>query len=689
MKKTLTIVSYSVESVNSYYAQIKSLFSDNIVFKKVYIDSYGSIEYIDSDVILISSYDMFEKIKKYIREDADLIFANRTISKKGLEKILNIPKGTEVVLIDESPEMTANMISVIYQLIGKQINLKSYWSIDKEEIKDKVVIILGQSDYVPKTAKEIINIGNSLLDFNTIIDIGMKFDLMSLLNKQNIANSYKEVETANFGLAEIFSLTNSRQSQLDVLLEVIDDGVIGIDPEGKVFIYNDNAKNIVGLENSEVISKNGLELFPLIPFKDALEKSESAEERIVKINDYDVVVSVSPLVHSERLYGAIAILKKYSDTEKKQHQLRKQLIGKGHKAKYHFSDIIGNSDSIKKCKDIAKRMAKSNSSILITGETGTGKELFAQAIHNYSPRKDYQFVAVNCGAFPESLLESELFGYEEGAFTGARKGGKPGLFELAHNGTIFLDEITEMPMNLQVKLLRVLQEREIVRVGGDRIINVDIRVIAATNKNIREMVNRGEFRKDLYYRLNVLPLNIPPLVERKGDILYIFNKLKKEFNNDFTLTEKAKEMLLNYSWDGNVRELRNYVEYFVNLGKKVIDVEDIPFYYEKSIDNEIVDAKHSEMLMEFLETAGNDIRKYIFVLEVLEKAYINKTRVGRRTIYQSIKAKGIFISEQEIRRILNDLEKLSIVNITKGRSGTIITDEGRSLLKYLEGEQMG
>lgn len=686
MKKTLTIVSYSVESVNSYYAQIKSLFSDNIIVKKVYIDSYGSIENIDSDVILISSYDMFEKIKKNIREDTDLIFANRTISKKGLEKIMNIPKGTEVVLIDESPEMTAKMISVIYQLIGKQVNLKSYWSIDKEEIKDKTVIILGQSDYVPKTAKEIINIGNSLLDFNTIIDIGMKFDLMSLLNKQNIANSYKEVETANFGLAEIFSLTNSRESQLDVLLEVIDAGVIGIDPEGKVFIYNDNAKKIVGLENSEVIDKNGLKLFPLISFKDALEKLESIEERIVEINDYDVVVSVSPLIHSERLYGAIAILRKYSDTEKKQHKLRKQLIGKGYKAKYHFSDIIGNSDSIKKCKDIAKRMAKSNSSILITGETGTGKELFAQAIHNYSPRKDYQFVAINCGAFPESLLESELFGYEEGAFTGARKGGKPGLFELAHNGTIFLDEITEMPMNLQVKLLRVLQEREIVRVGGDRIINVDIRVIAATNKNIREMVNRGEFRKDLYYRLNVLPLNIPPLIERKEDILYLFNKLKKEFNNDFTLTEKAKEMLLNYNWDGNIRELKNYVEYFVNLGKKVIDVEDLPFYYEKNIDNEITDTKYSQMVMEFLETVGNDIRKYIFVLEVLEKAYINKTRVGRRTIYQSVKANGIFISEQEIRRILNDLEKLSIVNITKGRSGTIITEEGRSLLRYLKGE---
>src|SRR5699024_10187718 len=156
---------------------------------------------------------------------------------------------------------------------------------------------------------------------------------------------------------------------------------------------------------------------------------------------------------------------------------------------------------------------KSNSSILITGETGTGKELFAQAIHNNSPRNRYQFVPVNCGAFPESLLESELFGYEEGAFTGARKGGKPGLFELAHNGTLFLDEIAEMPMNLQVKLLRVLQEREVVRIGGDRIINVDIRIVAATNRDLKSMVKRGEFRQDLYYRLNVLPLNIPPLRE--------------------------------------------------------------------------------------------------------------------------------------------------------------------------------
>ncbi|MBZ2174882.1 sigma 54-interacting transcriptional regulator [Schnuerera sp. xch1] len=684
MKKTLSIVSYSIESVDSYYAQIKSLFSNNIIIKKVCIDNPEIRKGIDSDVVLVPSYDMFEKIKGYLKEDTDLIFASRTICKSGLEKIMNIKKGSEVVLIDESPEMTEQMISVIYQLGIRHIDLKSYWTIQEENIGDKTVIILGQSDYMPNSAKEIINIGNSLLDFNSIIDIGMKFDLIYMLNRQDISNSYREVESANFGLAEILGETNSRESQLDILLQVIDAGVIAINPEGEVLLYNDNAKNIVGFKEEEVINRDGIELFNQIPFEYVLKKLVSVEEKIIKMDGYDVVTSVNPLVHSGKLYGAIAVIRKYSDTEKKQHKLRQKLIGKGYKAKYHFNDIIGKSDTINRAKNIARRMAKSNSSILITGETGTGKELFAQAIHNSSSRKKYQFVAVNCGAFPETLLESELFGYEEGAFTGARKGGKPGLFELAHNGTLFLDEITEMPMNLQVKLLRVLQEREIARIGGNRIINVDIRIIAATNKDIKSMVNRGEFREDLYYRLNVLPLKIPPLRARREDILFLARKVMEEFNSDFVLTEAAKEQLLSYNWDGNVRELRNYIEYFVNLGKKEIEVEDLPFYYEENGNSEVVTEGNNEIMVEFLETIGNDIKKYIFVLEELEKAYINKRRVGRRSINKLAKSKGIFLSEQEIRKILTNLERFDMVNITKGRGGTIITKQGRHTLKYFK-----
>ena len=682
MKKTLTIISYSIESINAYYAQIKSLFSDNIIVNKITIDDIKIHKNIDADVILIPSYDMFKKVKEYIKKGTDLIFANRTISKSGLEKIMDIEEGTEVILIDESSEMTEQMISVIYQLGGSHIDLKSYWSVE-EDIEDKTIIILGQSNYIPNSVKKIINIGNSLLDFNTIIDIGMKFNLMYMLNRKDIGTSYKEVKTANFGLAEILGQSNSRESQLDILLEVIDAGVIGINTNGTIFLYNDHAKKILELKEEQVISKNGIELFTQIPFNFTLQSLKPVEEKIIKIKGEDVIVTVNPLIHSEKLYGAVAIIRKYRDTENKQHMLRKKLIGKGYKARYDFNHIIGKSNAINKCKDIAKRMAKSNSSILITGETGTGKELFAQAIHNNSPRNRYQFVPVNCGAFPESLLESELFGYEEGAFTGARKGGKPGLFELAHNGTLFLDEIAEMPMNLQVKLLRVLQEREVVRIGGDRIINVDIRIVAATNRDLKSMVKRGEFRQDLYYRLNVLPLNIPPLRERREDILFLIEEVQKQFNSNFTLTEKAKELLLSHNWEGNVRELRNYVEYFVNLDSKIIKAKDLPFSYDLEMEDELDIGGKGGIIMKFIETTGNDIRKYIFILEELQKAYIDNRRLGRRSIHRIAKSKGIFLSEQEIRTMLAELEKLFMVKVSKGRTGTVITKEGIRALEYL------
>jgi len=241
-------------------------------------------------------------------------------------------------------------------------------------------------------------------------------------------------------------------------------------------------------------------------------------------------------------------------------------------------------------------------------------------------------------------------------------------------------------MSLQVKLLRVLEEREVVRIGGDRIINVDVRIIAATNRNIKELVEKGKFRKDLYYRINVLPLHLPPLRDRKEDILCLIDKFKKEFNGDFKISDKARDKLLSYNWDGNVRELRNYVEYFINLNKDVIDVEDLPFH-EESIKRDI-NIDSSEM-MQLIEDIGKDIRKYIFVLEELEKAYISERRVGRRSISKAANEKGIFLTEQQVRKILNKLNQYSMVNIAQGRGGTIITDKGRCLLRYLTQERMG
>lgn len=682
----LAVVSYTIESVNSYYYQIKSLFSDNIKIDRYCLEDLknNSSLKIDADVLLIPSYHLFKKIKNNTNRSTELLFANRTISKAGMDKIYDLKSGSKVVLIDESPEMAEQIISTIYQLGARQIEINSFWSQDKENLEDKTFIVLGQSDYIPENAKEIINIGNSLLDINSIIDIGAKFDMFSVLDRQDIVNSYTEIKSANFGFLQMLGLTNSRESQLDILLQAIDAGVIGINVDGEIFLYNNIAKDIFKKDFNGK-DKNGIKLLPEIPFDYTLKNLKPSEEKIIRINSYDVVISVNPLIHSNKMYGAVAIIRKYQDLENKEYILRKKLVGKGYAAKYHFEDIYGNSTAIKECKNIAMRMSKSNSSILITGETGTGKELFAQAIHNNSLRKNYQFVPVNCGAFPENLLESELFGYEEGAFTGARKGGKPGLFELAHKGTLFLDEITEMPLNLQVKLLRVLQEREVVRLGGDRIIDVDIRVIAATNKDIKELTERGEFRKDLYYRLNVLPLKIPPLRERRDDILGLIDYLKKSFKSNFDFTQDAKEILANYSWNGNVRELRNCVEYLVNLGLEKVDVNDLPVYLRENNNQYEYEPNNMqpEEITQLLNKAGSNIKKYKFVLETLKCAYVNNKRTGRRSIYEKAKNLGLFISEQEIRTILINLDELKLAEVNKGRGGSVITESGIKAVNYL------
>lgn len=683
MKKKLAIVSYSTSTGNIYHEQIISLFSDNILVDKFCIGNEDVKKGIKADLVLIPSYNVFKMIKPYIEKECEIIIANRTISKAGLEKVMAVPEGTEAILMDESAEMALQMVSVIYQLGARHIDLLPVCPYSFKDVNVKSLIVLGELKYDAKLLKQVINIGNSLLDISTIMDIGAKLGLIYMLQRKNITKSYKEIVTTNFGLSKVIGQTNRFESELDILLQVLDDGIIGINSEGKVTTYNEGVEKIIGYKKHEVIGGYGLHMLPDIPFKQVLQSLKPVKEKLIKINGYDVVVSVDPIIHSNKLYGAVAIVKKFSDTEKKQHKLREQFIGKGHKAKYGFEDILGESETIKKCKDIAKRMATSDSSILITGESGTGKELFAQAIHNNSKRKTYQFVAINCGALPESLLESELFGYEEGAFTGARKGGKLGLFELAHNGTLFLDEIGEMPLNLQMRLLRVLQEREVMRIGGDRLIKVHIRIIGATNRNLKDMVKKGEFREDLYYRLRVLPLKVPTLRSRKEDILLLISDIKKQFNSNFTLTAETKEVLMNHNWKGNVRELKNYVEYFANLGLKEINVTDLPFDEEEELYDNILTLDEKKILEELLQIIGEKVEKYLFVLEELEKSYISKNRIGRRTLYGIAIENGIFVSEQEIRYILVNLEKFFMVKIYTGRGGSVITDFGIKALKYL------
>jgi transcriptional regulator with PAS, ATPase and Fis domain len=323
----------------------------------------------------------------------------------------------------------------------------------------------------------------------------------------------------------------------------------------------------------------------------------------------------------------------------------------GMRARYTFEDIVGEDRKMKTLIEYAKNVSDSPSTILISGESGTGKEILAQAIHNFSSRRNKGFVAINCGAIPQNLIESELFGYAEGAFTGAKRGGNPGKFELANGGTLFLDEIDEMPLDMQVRLLRVLQEGCISRVGGDRYINVDVRIIAATNRDLPKEVREGKFREDLFYRISVIPIKIPPLRERREDIPLLiehFLRVKAlKINRKIPhIKKKLYEKMLEYDWKGNIRELENFVENIVNLnGRTTFNIDEFPM--DDFIDSKGYNDQNSE-------TVENDEveEEYICSLEELEKkAIINcikkfdsnitkcaqKLGISRNTLYLKMK----------------------------------------------------
>lgn len=682
-RKRIAVATINNNSAELYSKEIKSIFSDYIEVDR-YCFEDGSIENgIEADIVIIPSYEALETIKVYLRSYAEIIVANRTILKNGLNKIIDLPEGTKALLVNVTPETAIETISTVYQLGIRNIEFIPAYPGVKFLPDIDIAITPGETQYVPPNISNIIDIGSRVIDISTIINIAEKLDLEFILAHKNTKKYFEEIVPLNNGLEKIIGKAHRLESQFDILLEILDEAIIGVNKNGCIYFYNDSAERVIGKSKNNVIGVNAKNIFPQIPFGQVISNLEPIKDKLLKIAGIDFVVTIVPILKLNTLYGAVANIRRFSDTEKKQHKLRAQLINKGHKAKYSFENIIGNSKEIQYCKDVAKKMAKSDSSILITGESGTGKELFAQAIHNYSSRKDYQFVAINCAALPKNLLESEIFGYEDGAFTGARKGGKLGLFELAHMGTLFLDEIAEMPLDLQARLLRVLQEKEVMRIGGDYVINVDVRIVAATNRELEQLVSRGEFRQDLYYRLNVIPLKIPPLRQRKEDIPLIIDELKKDLNSNFKLTGDALNNLINHRWNGNIRELRNCIEYLTNIEEEIIHTNFLPL--NSDINYEIKNLNQEEKILfnKFKTLSEGNIKDYIFILEQLRKCYIDKVRLGRRSLEKIAQSNGFFLTEHEIRNMLLVLEKFSMVEISKGRSGTKITDFGLQILDDL------
>ncbi len=468
---------------------------------------------------------------------------------------------------------------------------------------------------------------------------------------------FKEFTEA-FRLAGEITKLKEIQTMLEAIIQSSEEAISVVDENGKGLLINPAYSRITGLTEEEIIGK---------PATADISEGESVHMKVLETRrpirgaamrvgpkKREVVVNVAPIIVDGLLKGSVGVIHDMSEILSLNRELsRARQIIRTLEAKYSFIDIIGESEEMKLAVEQAKLGARTPATVLLRGESGTGKELFAHAIHNESSRKYNKFIRVNCAALTESLLESELFGYEEGAFSGAKRGGKRGFFEEANNGSIFLDEIGELPANTQAKLLRVLQEKEIVRVGGTKAIPVNVRVIAATNLNLEKAIAEGTFREDLYYRLNRMPIQIPPLRMRKGDIpglcVRLIEKISQDYGRSISgVSDSAIQILLQYDWPGNVRELENVLGraiIFMNHHESVVEARHLPDFIGSSNGRPVRSTSNSGVEKD-LQTQLAEMEAGIITRAIEENG-------GNKTL--AAKALGI-----SVRNLYYKLEKLGI-----------------------------
>ncbi len=493
-----------------------------------------------------------------------------------------------------------------------------------------------------KKQKFKVVIGASL-----VCDLAQKYDMKGIFFYSQSA--LQEALEYAINMITSYQQETERAERLKTIVDFTHSGIISTDNNLQITTFNPAAEKILNIKAEEIIGRNLQDCFPEFQIINKGEKPTPKINSLSKDKSPKVVFSSIPIIVNGQTFGQVTVIQNTIDIQKAEEKIRLEMHKKRFVAQHSFSDIAGKSPALHNVIDKAKRYARTDSVILITGATGTGKELFAQSIHNISKRKNKPFIAVNCAALPESLLDSELFGYEQGAFTGARKGGKPGLFEMAHTGTIFLDEIGEISLNVQARLLRVLQEKEVMRIGGDRLIPVDVRVICATNQNLWELVRNNRFREDLYYRLSVLELHIPPLRERPEDIPELVRALLKrkaphlnQINGDILVD--AFNDLKNYDWPGNVRELENIIERFLaladNISPNINNYKQIlkECFQSNTVKIPIHTQYKSGLEHKIKKIEGDEIQRVIKESEGNKTLAAQKLGISRSTLYRKLRS---------------------------------------------------
>lgn len=625
-----------------------------------------------ADIALVTNPEQVQYIRHMLRPNTRIISIDFSYSLKNIEKLNAFPAQTRVKLHASFPSVRKNMIRLFYE---QKIN-DMIWVDENDEGPFYLLVIDNLSSKPFPEASQTLYLGQRKISFNTLLQIALT---AGILNKQvetsllEYAEGYRSVLSV---FPFLYSDLTTSHSQLRAVLNGIEDAVAILDHTLRTIQYNSSFATLF----PDIKTARNIPL-PDIPDMAFLTPYLQSEEPVKNMllspqKGRDLVISVDKIAPGlEQLISYILIVQPLNKIEDKEMAVRHQLALKGYRARYTFKDIRSESPGMNACLQKAMVIASIDKTTLIVGESGVGKELMAQALHSESSRSKFPFVSINCAALPPALLESELFGYSEGAFTGSRRGGKKGLFETAHRGTFFLDEIGEALPETQSKLLRAIETKEIMRVGGDSITTVDVRIIAATNKNLKELVQQKQFRLDLYYRLNNIIIHVPPLRQRKEDILPLVDYfIRQETGASRAMSSKLSDFLLCHSWDGNVRELRNVAEYMANITKGPLGIEHLPSYILEDLPFLSHDEAASPITSENLLHERYNLAELRLVRRLL--GLINDGHSSRGALCVQLKSAGEKCGASRLRRYLEELRTMGYLYYGKGPRGIFLSKAG-------------
>ena len=652
----MLLVSMNYPAQKSISEYLNGIFGGRIRLEACMIGEIPKIDLSRYSLVLFSSEDTADRCRELLDENTKGLTCQRRIDLNRLDCIFQIPLGKEVYVINDTPNNTEEVIRQLRELGITQYQFIPWYPQCGVSIPPgSEVITVGEPYLVPAEIQDAIDIGSRVVDISTVFEIIMHFNLpVTLANDVMRHYSRHSMKLLASSISQMDTIYRSQQFA-QMIMQNIDNGVCLTDVDGNIEMCNEIFQQMLCMEE-KLIGKNLEELLRESRLCSGLYDFVHEQKIIHNQKGQRLMAHIKKILDSQSQEAFIMSVDYAEEISSKEIAIRRDAKKDREKRLYTFDDYLTASEKVWRLLDKAERIAAFDSDVLIQGESGTGKEIIAQAIHNSSSRRGHPFIAVNFASIQPSLLESELFGYEEGSFTGAKKGGKKGLFERAHKGTIFLDEIGDAPLAFQTSLLRTLQERAIRRVGGTELIPIDVRVIAATNQKLYQLIGEGSFRQDLFFRISVLPLETIPLRDRPCDIRLLLDHYLNRFCGQRAVSTEEicsgplTEFLESYNWPGNVRELMNICQYFscIALPGERLEIKDLPDYMLQNLSEP--------------DSLSQVERQIVDIIAANPK-------IGRNGIQKLLLRDGVHMTEAQVRTILRRLADQAVIRVNKTRGG--------------------